>query len=577
MQTKINIYQSDSQIVRDAIDKVIVQVYRKKRDCGHKSFLLTGCSAGCGTTYTAINMAVALANAGWKTVLVDCDIRKGMEYKRLNQDIKTGLSDYLTGKVTDTVYGTNNEKLDYIPCGSNGESPVRLLATREMEMLDGELKEKYDFVIYDFPSVNIVPDAGIMIPVVDDVILVVGVNETTKDQLASAKAKVKETEGKYMGVIANKLELPEYKHYVKDYDYFKSDKLKEKHDRRMKRLTDSETTTEKQSAEKQSTDKENTENQSTDKNTNNSSRNRRKMMLMCMLILGISFVTSNTAYATGEANPRLLVETYSISDDEIVPGEEFELTMKIRNTSIYYDTYSVVVTVEDNSSAGNTNPNIYPVYGSSNQTYIERVYARNSWDITVPLKAAENINMAEIPLKVTITYNDNYFVEKQTNVAFINLPVRLSGDLNLVSASVPESASVGTKARISATYENTGSKNLYNITMKVSGGEAFEPITANLYNIGGGEKNTAEVYIDCKEVGKIPIAISFAYEDDQGEVFETEESLYNISVTESSATDLNGAEVTVIGGGVSGITFVLLAAIVIIAILILFILRKRRR
>ena len=185
--------------------------------------------------------------------------------------------------------------------------------------------------------------------------------------------------------------------------------------------------------------------------------------------------------------------------------------------------------------------------------------------------------MAEVPLKVTITYNDNYFIEKQANVAFINLPVRLSGDLNLVSASVPESASVGTKARISATYENTGSKNLYNIAMKVSGGEAFEPITANLYNIGGGEKNTAEVYIDCKETGKIPIAISFSYEDDQGEVFETEESLYNIDVIESSTAGLNGSEVAVIGGGVSGITFVLLAAIVITAILILFILRKKRR
>lgn len=303
----------------------------------------------------------------------------------------------------------------------------------------------------------------------------------------------------------------------------------------------------------------------------------KTVMLMSILILVMSFAMSETAYATGEANPRLLVETYSISDDEIVPGEEFELTMKIRNTSIFYDTYSVVVTVEDNSSAGNTNPNVYPVYGSSNQTYIERVYARNSWDITVPLKAAENINMAEVPLKVTITYNDNYFIEKQTNVAFINLPVRLSGDLNLVSASVPEGVLVGTKARISATYENTGSKNLYNITMKVTGDDSFEPITTNLYNIGGGKKNTAEVYIDCKEVGKIPVAISFSYEDDKGEAFETEEFLYNIDVVENSTAQLNGEDVAVIGGGVSGITFVLLAAIVITAILILFILRKKRR
>ena len=67
MQPKISIYQSEKQVVRDAIDKVIVQVYQRKREKGHVSFLVTGCSAGCGTTHTAINMAVALANAGWQT------------------------------------------------------------------------------------------------------------------------------------------------------------------------------------------------------------------------------------------------------------------------------------------------------------------------------------------------------------------------------------------------------------------------------------------------------------------------------------------------------------------------------
>ena len=41
MQTKVDIYQSDSQIVRDAIDKVIVQFYRKKKENKHKSFLLS--------------------------------------------------------------------------------------------------------------------------------------------------------------------------------------------------------------------------------------------------------------------------------------------------------------------------------------------------------------------------------------------------------------------------------------------------------------------------------------------------------------------------------------------------------
>ena len=147
MQPKVNIYQSESQIVRDAIDKVIVQVYQRKREKKHVSFLVTGCSAGCGTTHTAINMAVALANAGWKTVLVDCDIRKGMTYKRLNQEIQCGLSEYLMNNTKQLICETNNELLDYIPCGNNVGSPVRLLCTKEMEKLAIELSEKYDLVI----------------------------------------------------------------------------------------------------------------------------------------------------------------------------------------------------------------------------------------------------------------------------------------------------------------------------------------------------------------------------------------------------------------------------------------------
>ncbi len=236
MAKVINVYQSDNQVIRDAIDKVIVQVYRKKREKGHISFLLTGCSAGCGTTYTAIHMAIALADAGWKTVLVDCDIRKGMIYKRLNQEAEYGLSDYLVGKVKEPFYHTNHAELDYIPCGNDQESPVRLLCTKKMEQLAVELSEKYDFIIYDFPSLEIVPDAGIMMPVVDDVILVAAVDETSKEQLAKAKINVKSYGDKYMGVILNKIGIAEYRHYVKDYDYFVTNMLRQKHDKDMKHI-----------------------------------------------------------------------------------------------------------------------------------------------------------------------------------------------------------------------------------------------------------------------------------------------------------------------------------------------------
>jgi capsular exopolysaccharide synthesis family protein len=234
MRKTIKVYQSDKRIVLDAIDKIIVRIYRKKHEYGHKAFMITGCSVGCGTTNIAVNIAVALANSGWKTVLVDCDMRKGLEYETINQKADKGLSDYLTDARKDVIYSTDNDKLDYIPCGKSIESPVRLFATPAMEDLDETLKKDYDFVIYDFPSINVVPDAEILFPLVDDVILVAAINETTKKQLEAAKSKAKGADGKYMGVIINKLDMEDFRHYVKNYDYFKADNLKKTYLKRMK-------------------------------------------------------------------------------------------------------------------------------------------------------------------------------------------------------------------------------------------------------------------------------------------------------------------------------------------------------
>lgn len=297
------------------------------------------------------------------------------------------------------------------------------------------------------------------------------------------------------------------------------------------------------------------------------------LFLMCAMILGISFGMKSTVYATGEANPRLLVETYSVSDDEIAPGEEFELTMKIRNTSLFYDTYSVVVTLSCLEDDGM--PLVYPVYGSSNQIYIERVYARNSWDITFRLKAKEKINVANIPVNVLITYNDNYFIEKQRNDTTINIPVKLSGDLKVENCSVPEEVTVGAKARISAKCQNIGMSKINNVVMNVKYGDEQTGST-NLYSIDGGSGTTAEIYINCIKNGELPVSVSFSYEDLEGMSYETEAMEYLINVKNNTGVD-SEADIVIIGGGVSVITFILLGAIVLMLLLILIILKRRRR
>lgn len=233
MSKEIAFYKNDNQAMNDSIDRIIVEIYSRKKENGYKTIAFTGCGSRNGTSTVAINVAIALADTGWKTVLVDCDMRKGSDYKRLNNESITGLSDYIIGKeklqLGDLICETNTNNLDYIACGNACESPIRLLCSAKMEEFISKLNEQYDYVIFDLPPVTIMSDAEILFPIVDGVILVAALNETTKKQLYDAKAKANQLSERYYGLIVNKVEMSQYKKFIHDYDYFEKKNLEKKY------------------------------------------------------------------------------------------------------------------------------------------------------------------------------------------------------------------------------------------------------------------------------------------------------------------------------------------------------------
>ena len=112
---KITLYENKTQLIISAIDKIVVEIFNKKKnDNQAQSILLTGCSALTGTTSTAIGLAIAVANTQRRTLLIDCDMRKIMKYKKLNEQATIGLSDFLSQeqlqeevKIDDILYETN--------------------------------------------------------------------------------------------------------------------------------------------------------------------------------------------------------------------------------------------------------------------------------------------------------------------------------------------------------------------------------------------------------------------------------------------------------------------------------------
>ena len=236
---QISLYQSDSPIMNDAIDRIIIKLYAYKEQYQKNTILLSGCGSSNGTTTIAINLAIALAGAGWNTLLVDADMRKSVEYKRLSDSVSR-LSDCLEGnsEIVDVICPTNQAKLHYVPGGVIKTNAVRLLCSENMQNFVKTTSEKYDFVVFDCPSLTIVPDATVLFPFVDCIALVLALDITTKKQLAKAKLEVEKYADKYAGLIVNRADKHRYVRAFPQYNYFEESNMRKSHKRLLRNKAD---------------------------------------------------------------------------------------------------------------------------------------------------------------------------------------------------------------------------------------------------------------------------------------------------------------------------------------------------
>ena len=222
-----DLYQSNNLTLKDAFDRVVAEIHIHKQKENFKSFILAGCEPGVGNTTMAINLAISMANSGWKTLLIDADMRKNKEHKRLNEEITVGLSDYLTdvSNYSDILYSTNYHGLDFIGSGSCSEaSVVSMLCSSSMKVLLEKAYQEYDYIIIDMPSLASAVDASIIAPQVDAVVLVTKQGSGKIKYINDAKIKMDKAGANILGIIVNKVSIYEYKRSIRNYDYFKKQK-----------------------------------------------------------------------------------------------------------------------------------------------------------------------------------------------------------------------------------------------------------------------------------------------------------------------------------------------------------------
>nr|WP_275106645.1 polysaccharide biosynthesis tyrosine autokinase [Nocardioides caeni] len=170
-----------------------------------RCLVITSAVPGEGKTMTSTNLAVALAQTGRNTLIIDGDLRRPRVASTLGLDPAIGLTTALVGRteIHDAIQVHEPSGLHVLASGAKPPNPTEILQSKITHDLILRLRASYDMVIIDAPPLLPVADASVLATLGDGVILVVRHGRTTRDQVSEAIGRIQHISGRLYGVVVN--------------------------------------------------------------------------------------------------------------------------------------------------------------------------------------------------------------------------------------------------------------------------------------------------------------------------------------------------------------------------------------
>ena len=174
-----------------------------------KSVIITSGNPGEGKSTTVANLAIATAQMGMKTLIVDADLRKPVLHTLFGFKKEPGLIDALGNDhfQDDLLRKTEVDNLWLLPCGTIPPNPSELLGSKAMKNLQQNLLEEFNYIFYDTPPVIAVTDAVVLSTIVDSLALIIKFGSTTAQSVNHASNLLKQVNTKVSGVILNFVDI----------------------------------------------------------------------------------------------------------------------------------------------------------------------------------------------------------------------------------------------------------------------------------------------------------------------------------------------------------------------------------
>jgi len=200
--------------------RINLQFLGKER--GLRTMAVTSSTPQEGKTVVSTNLAVSMAQAGKRVLLVGADLRKPMVSEAFGVDLSPGLTDILLGNyfwrdaiktITDLMVGEMNiddvmstpglDNLHLITAGSMYSNPSELIESKLLGEFLSEVRKEYDMVILDTAPILSTADLSVLGTLVDGVLMVYRVGGVSKELLKRASGELVRVKSNLVGVVLN--------------------------------------------------------------------------------------------------------------------------------------------------------------------------------------------------------------------------------------------------------------------------------------------------------------------------------------------------------------------------------------
>jgi capsular exopolysaccharide synthesis family protein len=221
LQTEAVVSEYPRTAISESFRNLRSSLFFKLKSAQSKIVLVTSSQPKDGKSFISFNLATVIAAVGYKTIILDCDLRKPTLHEKFEEENSSGLSNIMTGEATadEVIRKTNVKNLSFIPAGPLLPNPSELIEAGALTDLINLLDKKYDYIIIDTSPIGLVADSAQMIKYASQILLISRFNYTRKDIFSDVINGLRSIGINNYDVIFNGLSLKTspYRHYSSYY------------------------------------------------------------------------------------------------------------------------------------------------------------------------------------------------------------------------------------------------------------------------------------------------------------------------------------------------------------------------